>query len=53
MVYFTCNACSNIFKLSKFHAFWQAHFDTNTALPGTNSDCGGLVAVMDAGSPRR
>ena len=27
----------------KFHAFWKAHFDRNTAVRGTNSDCGGLI----------
>ena len=35
------------FKLYKFHAFWQAHFDRNTALTGIHSDCGGLCKSMD------
>ena len=31
-----------ICKKFGFHVFWQAHFNMNIVLTGTNSDCGGL-----------
>ena len=46
LVHFTCYEDYIILKKGEFHAFCQAHFNTNIVLTGTNSDCGGLHGVV-------
>ena len=47
LVNFICYEDSIICKKIEFHAFWQAHFNTNIVLRGTNSDCGGLIITAE------
>ena len=44
---FKCYEDSIICKKCEFHAFCQAHFNTNIVLTGTYSDCGGLRMAIN------
>ena len=47
-VHFTYYEDSIICKRCEFQAFWEAHYNTNIVLTGTNSDCGDLVVTIVA-----
>ena len=46
LLYTLLNFTLNDDSICKVQAFWQAHFDRNTAPTGTNRDCGGLMWMI-------